>query len=101
MNMTSIAGMFNAHPRMWLEDNKGNIVNGSTTEETKQALGVMADWFKKGIIDPQFGTRTWDDIMALVTNGQTGIVTGPWHIPDWGLSTVREWIRMLSLPLME
>ncbi|MCF2650556.1 sugar ABC transporter substrate-binding protein [Niallia circulans] len=89
LNMTSIAGVFNAHPRMWLEDDKGNIVNGSTTEETKQALGVMADWFKKGIIDPQFGTRTWDDIMALVTNGQTGIITGPWHIPDWGLSTVR------------
>ena len=90
LNMTSIAGIFNAYPRFWLEDENGNITNGSITEGTKQALGVLSDWYKEGILDPQFGTRTWDDIMALVTNGQTGIVTGPWHIPDWGLSTVRE-----------
>jgi putative aldouronate transport system substrate-binding protein len=90
LNMTSIAGIFNAYPRFWLEDENGNITNGSITEGTKQALGVLTEWYKEGILDPQFGTRTWDDIMALVTNGQTGIVTGPWHIPDWGLSTVRE-----------
>ncbi|WP_245947312.1 extracellular solute-binding protein [Bacillus taeanensis] len=88
--MSSIAAVFDAYPRFWLEDENGDIMNGSTSEGTKQALGVLADWFDKGIIDPQFGTRTWDDIMSLVTNGQTGIVTGPWHIPDWGLSAVRE-----------
>ncbi len=89
LTMTSIAGVFNAHPRHYIKDKNGNITYGSTTEGTKQALGVLAEWFNKGIIDPQFGTRTWDDIMALLTNGQTGIVTGPWHIPDWGLSTVK------------
>ncbi|AYA76142.1 sugar ABC transporter substrate-binding protein [Bacillus sp. Y1] len=90
LTMSSVAGVFNAHPRHYMEDEKGNITYGSTTESTKQALGVLAEWFNKGILDPQFGTRTWDDIMALLTNGQTGIVTGPWHIPDWGLSAVRE-----------
>ncbi|NYE05719.1 putative aldouronate transport system substrate-binding protein [Bacillus niacini] len=90
LTMSSVAGVFNAHPRHYIEDENGNITYGSTTEGTKKALGVLADLFDKGIIDPQFGTRTWDDIMALLTNGQTGIVTGPWHIPDWGLSAVRE-----------
>jgi putative aldouronate transport system substrate-binding protein len=90
LTMSSVAGVFNTHPRHYIEDENGNITYGSTTEGTKKALGVLAEWFDKGIIDPQFGTRTWDDIMALLTNGQTGIVTGPWHIPDWGLSAVRE-----------
>lgn len=88
--MSSIAGVYDAYPRFWLKDENGDIINGSTSEGTKQALGLLANWFDKGIIDPQFGTRTWDDIMSLVTNGQTGIITGPWHIPDWGLSAVRE-----------
>ncbi|MBO0589048.1 extracellular solute-binding protein [Sporosarcina sp. E16_8] len=87
--MTAIAEAFDAHPRFWLEDNNGDIIYGSTSTNTKQALGVMADWFEKGIIDPQFGTRTWDDIIALLTNGQTGISTGPWHIADWVLFPVR------------
>jgi putative aldouronate transport system substrate-binding protein len=90
LTMSSVAGVFNAHPRHYIEDKNGNIMYGSTTEGTKKALGVLAELFDKGIIDPQFGTRTWDDIMALLTNGQTGIVTGPWHIPDWGLSAVKE-----------
>ncbi len=88
--MSSIASVFDAYPRFWLKDGNGDIINGSTSEGTKQALAVLKDWFDKGIVDPQFGTRTWDDIMALVTKGQTGIITGPWHIPDWGLSAVRE-----------
>jgi len=90
LTMSSLAGVFNAHPRHYVKDENGNIVYGSTTEGMKQSLGVLNEWFNNGILDPQFGTRTWDDIMALLTNGQTGIVTGPWHIPDWGLSAVRE-----------
>ncbi|AHV98325.1 sugar ABC transporter substrate-binding protein [Paenibacillus sabinae] len=88
--MSAIAGIYNAFPQYWLKGEDGNIVYGSTTEGTKEALGIMADWFKKGIIDPQFGTRTWDEITALLTNGQTGILFGPWHIPDWGLSAVKQ-----------
>lgn len=87
--MKGVASVFNAFPQYWLKGEDGSITYGSTTEGTKQALGVLADWYKKGIVDPQFGTRTWDDIMALVTKGQTGIVFGPWHIPDWGLSNLR------------
>ncbi|RDW18848.1 extracellular solute-binding protein [Oceanobacillus chungangensis] len=88
--MNSIASVFEGQPRKYLIEEDGSITYGSTSEGTKQALEVMNEWFNKGIIDPQFGTRSFDDIMALLTNGQTGILTGPWHIPDWGLSTVRE-----------
>ncbi|MFT4105046.1 MAG: extracellular solute-binding protein [Lacrimispora sp.] len=87
--MNAIAAAFQAHPKVWLEDESGTVYYGSATPQMKEALAQMAQWFEKGIVDPQFGTRTWDDITALLTNGQTGIAFGPWHIPDWLLNNVR------------
>ncbi len=86
---TGIANALGAFPKLWLKNTDGSVYYGSNTEENKQTLGVLADWFKEGILDPQFGTRTWDDITALLTNGQTGITFGVWHIPDWLLNNVR------------
>lgn len=86
--MTGIAGAKGALPRLWLEDEKGRISYGSVESETKEALELLHRWFEEGLLDPQFGTRNWDDITALLTNGQTGITFGVWHIPDWLLSSV-------------
>lgn len=87
--MNGIASAFGAFPKNWLMGEDGRVYYGSASPEMKAALAQMAKWFQEGIVDPQFGTRTWDDITALLTNGQTGIVFGPWHIPDWLLNNVR------------
>lgn len=87
--MNGIASAFGAFPKNWLMGEDGNVYYGSVSPEMKAALAQMAEWFREGVVDPQFGTRTWDDITALLTNGQTGIVFGPWHIPDWLLNNVR------------
>ena len=88
--MTGIASIFGSYPKLWLRNDEGEVYYGSTSEGTKQALGVLQRWYKEGILDPQFGTRTWDDIANLYTNGQSGIAFGVWHTPDWLLSNVRE-----------
>lgn len=41
--------------------------------------------YENGLLDQQFGTRTYDDINAMMVNGELGIVPGPWHMSDWGL----------------
>lgn len=87
--MTAIGSAYKAFPGSWLVDENGKVYNGATTKEMKNALAKLAEWFEEGIIDPQFGTRTWDDITTLLTNGQMGIVFGPWHLPDWLLNNVR------------
>ena len=87
--MTAIASAYQTFPGIWMMDENGKVYNGSTTEGMKNALSKMAEWFQEGLVDPQFGTRTWDDITALLTNGQTGITFGPWHLPDWLLNNVR------------
>lgn len=86
-SMNSIAYALGAFPKTWMEKD-GKLVYGSTTEEMKEALSVAARWYQEGILDPQVGTRTWDDITALLSNGQTGITFGTWHIPDWLLNNV-------------
>lgn len=86
-SMNSIAYALGAYPKTWMEKD-GQVIYGSTTEEMKEALSVAADWFKEGILDPQVGTRTWDDITALMANGQCGIAFGIWHIPGWLINSV-------------
>ena len=85
---TAIANAMGVAPKAWLEVEKGQIVYGSNTEEMKNTLALLADWYKEGIIDEQIGIRTWDDITALLINGQTGITFGTWHISDWLLNAV-------------
>lgn len=87
-SMNSIAYAMGAFPKTWMKVD-GKAVYGSTTQETKNAMVKVAEWFKTGLLDPQLGTRTWDDISALLANGQTGITFGTWHIPDWLLNNVR------------
>ena len=87
-SMNSIAYAMGAFPKTWMNVD-GKVVYGSLTEESKEALAKVTEWFKTGLVDPQLGTRTWDDISALLANGQTGITFGTWHIPDWLLNNVR------------
>lgn len=88
--LTGIANSFNAFPKHWQKDASGKIVYGSTTNETKEFLTTMASWFKEGILDPQTGTRTWNDCQSLLVNNQTGIVFGQWHMPDWCFNLVKQ-----------
>lgn len=87
---TPIMHSFGAYPKYYLTGDDGKMFYGSNTEETKAALAYLKEWFDEGLLDPQFGTRTFDDITAMVINGETGVVPGPWHLPDWNLFQVRE-----------
>lgn len=65
-----------AYPGIWVEDKDGNAVYGSVTEETKNALSMMRDWYGSGILDPELGIRK--STAEVVASGQTGIFFGPW-----------------------
>ncbi len=86
--INTIAYSVGAYPRHWYEDESGELIYGSTTNEMKQALSIVRDWYQEGIIDEQLGTRTWDDITSLLVNGECGALFGSWHVPDWLLNNV-------------
>jgi putative aldouronate transport system substrate-binding protein len=80
-----ILNAFGAYPKNYLTDDEGQVYYGSNTPEMKHALEYLKGWFDEGLLDPQFGTRTYDDINAMMVNGELGIIPGPWHFPDWAL----------------
>lgn len=86
--MNAIMYAMGAYPRHWYQNEENELTYGSVTDEMKEAVALIRDWYEEGIVDPQVGTRTWDDITALVTKGQCGIIFGSWHTPDWLLNNV-------------
>jgi putative aldouronate transport system substrate-binding protein len=87
---------FGAHPEQWIADKDGNAVYGSVQPEMKRGLEVLADWYKKGLIDQQVAIRNYDDITALVTSGQCGALFCGWWAPytlesSYALNNAVDW----------
>jgi len=72
----SIFGAFGANPFMWVEQD-GKLRFGLTTNEVKQALKRLHQWYEMELIDPEFITdlgRSVDqeDIAAKFAKGKIG-----------------------------
>ena len=74
---------FHAYPGFWVKGADGKVIYGSITPETKTALAKLADWYKKGLIDPEMGVRK--DSSAPVAGGTAGIYFGEWWNGYWPL----------------
>lgn len=87
-DLHGFGGIFNAYgayPTLFFRDESGKIVYGSTQPETRDALERLAQWYRDGILDPEFATKNTDQANELVISGRVGIVLGPWWISWWPL----------------
>lgn len=75
---------FEAYPGVWMQGKDGLTVYGSVQKEMKHGVQVLADWYKKGLIDVQFPVRTHDDLDALISSGKCGAFIGAWWNPFTG-----------------
>lgn len=78
-NMNNLDGIFQAYkswPGFWVEDEAGNAVYGSITDETKTALGELQKMYKDGILDQEIGVRK--DADEAWKSGKAGILFSPW-----------------------
>lgn len=73
-----IFAYYDAYPKQWIEDENGQIVYGSTTQEAKKALEHIHELYKKGIIDKDFILRTTHNIVDEIVEGHCGSFFGPW-----------------------
>ena len=80
-SVDSVFEMFGAYPQQWIKNADGEIVYGSLTEETKEALGYLRELYKQGILDPDFALRAQNNIRDLVVNGKCGAFFGLWWTP--------------------
>ena len=81
-SVDSVFEMFGAYPQQWIKNADGEIVYGSLTEETKEALGYLRELYKQGILDPDFALRAQNNIRDLVVNGKCGVFFGLWWTPN-------------------
>lgn len=84
--LNSVFASFRAFPKDWYRNEKGNVVYGSIQTEAKEALALLARWYREGIIDRDFMLRK--DASFLSGQDKVGILFGPWWTPYWPLSTI-------------
>lgn len=75
----------------WLLNEDGTVeYSDFAGDATKNLWERMNQWYQDGLLDQQFGTRTYDDITSLMINNELGISFGAWHMSDWRLIHVKD-----------
>lgn len=77
---------FGSSPTKWILDDEGQVVYGSLTQETKDALEYLNSLYEDGILDSRFLLRKTENIDDLIRNGQCGAIFGRWWAPNNPLS---------------
>lgn len=72
---------FNACPQSWIKQD-GEIVYGSLTEETKEALSYLHELYERGVLDQDFALRAQNNLRDLVIEGRCGAFFGLWWTPN-------------------
>ena len=72
---------FGANPQRWIKKD-GEIVYGSLTEETKEALEYLHKLYDREILDRNFALRAPNNLRDLVVNGKCGAFFGLWWTPN-------------------
>ncbi|WP_270168461.1 extracellular solute-binding protein [Paenibacillus sp. SYP-B4298] len=91
-NPASLEGFFNgyhAYPQHWIENEQGEIVYGSTQPEMKNALAKLAQLYKEGILDKEFGVNDLGKVAESIAAGKIGIMYGPQWTSNWPLQDLK------------
>lgn len=73
---------YGASPQRWQKTGNDDIIYGSLTEETKNALGCLRRLYQRGILDKDFALRAQNNLRDLVVNGKCGAFFGLWWTPN-------------------
>lgn len=71
------------YPGIFQKEEDGTISYGTNADGTRETLQLLADWYAKGYIDPEMGTR--DSTIELINSGKVGMFFGAWWLPGYGI----------------
>jgi len=77
---------FHAYPNQWINVN-GKLVNGNTQPAMKAALQQLADYYKAGLIDPEFAVKDEPTEDHLIASGNIGVEFGQMWNPLYPLNS--------------
>jgi putative aldouronate transport system substrate-binding protein len=70
----TIFAAYGTMPGKWMLDTDGKVVSGIMKEGAKDALAKLADWYKKGYIDPEFVTTTGAIFNQKIAGGKMAML---------------------------
>ena len=79
---------FGAFPQQWIYDAEGKLVYGSITEETRQALGAIAQLVNDGVINASLAVMDDNQCYELIANDQCGMFFGSWWGGQWPVVSI-------------
>ncbi|MCI5517963.1 MAG: sugar ABC transporter substrate-binding protein [Roseburia sp.] len=79
---------YHAYPGKWIVDENGQMVYGSVTNETKEALARLAEDYQEGILDKAFMLSNASNLSSLLENDRCGAFFGWWWAPNNPLSGI-------------
>ncbi|NOU88362.1 extracellular solute-binding protein [Paenibacillus sp. LMG 31460] len=77
----SIFGAYGVIPSFWTERD-GQIKKGFTLPETKQALALLQQWYKEGLIDPDFPVMETKQLNEKIINSKVGLFENDAYLVD-------------------
>ena len=81
--LTFVFGSFGTMPLIWRRQGDGKLAYSSLEPAQKQALELIAGWYKDGLLDPEFLTAY--DVAKNAGGNLAGMVMGPWWLSLWPL----------------
>lgn len=80
----SIEGFLNCYSTSidsYFEGEDGNLYYSNTSKEMKDALTMLRDMYSYGILDPEFISKSAEQIQANIKAGYVGMAFGEWWMP--------------------
>jgi putative aldouronate transport system substrate-binding protein len=81
----AIAAAYGIYPGHWIEQEGGGLIYDSINPRMRDVLSLLQEWYKQGVIDPEFAVKDLSRVGQDIQNGKVGIVFGPFHYPLWPL----------------
>ncbi|WP_308637181.1 extracellular solute-binding protein [Paenibacillus silvisoli] len=90
LGLNPVFGAYNSFMSIWHKNDKGEIVYGSTTPETKTAIGKVKEWIDKGYLHKEYGIHDEVKAIELFNSGQAGIAFSTQWAYSWPFNEVEK-----------
>lgn len=84
-DVSFLFGAYGEQPYQWNRNRDGSLSYGSIQPGIGQALEKLGDWYERGYVDPEFGTRDEQQAAELFASGGAGVISGPGWMGGWPL----------------
>ncbi|MFD2332872.1 ABC transporter substrate-binding protein [Cohnella sp. GCM10020058] len=85
-NIGKLMNAFHAYPESWVKGSDGKLVYGSTLPEMKKGLALLAEMYKKGLMDKEFGVKDMQKVFESISAGKLGLFFGDMAAPLYAIN---------------